>query len=84
MNNTDQEKTETCFVELSFEAEGVEYTIKRSEEYSKRRKQGISVTQSVVLSYIKENGEDALPIEDADEVKLFLNKIIPQKILSAQ
>lgn len=82
LNNTDQEKTETCFVELSFEAEGVEYTIKRSEEYSKRQKQGISVTQSVVLSYIKENGEDALPIEDADEVKLFLNKIIPQKILS--
>lgn len=82
LNNTEQEKTETCFVELSFEAEGVEYTIKRSEKYYKRPKQGISVTQSVILSYIKENGEDALPIEDAEEVKLFLNKIIPQKILS--
>ena len=82
LNNSDQEKTETCFVELSFEADGVEYTIKRSEEYYKRPKQGISVTQSVILSYIKENGEDALPIEDAEEVKLFLNKIIPQKILS--
>lgn len=82
LNNSEQEKSATCFVELSFEAEGIEYTIKRSEEYTKRPNQGISVTQSVVLSYIKENGEDALPIEDADEVELFLNKIIPQKILS--
>lgn len=82
LNNSELEKSATCFVELSFESEGVEYTIKRSEEYSKRPNQGISVTQSVVLSYIKENGEDALPIEDADEVELFLNKIIPQKILS--
>lgn len=82
LNNSDQEKSATCFVELSFEAEGIEYTIKRSEEYTKRPNQGISVTQSVVLSYIKENGEDALPIENVDEVELFLNKIIPQKILS--
>lgn len=82
LNNSEQEKSATCFVELSFEAEGIEYTIKRSEEYTKRPNQGISVTQSVILSYIKENGEDALPIEDADEVELFLNKIIPQKILS--
>ena len=82
LNNTDQEKKEVCFVELSFEAEGIEYTIKRSEEYLKRPQKGISVTQSVILSYIKENGENALPIEDSEEVKLFLNKIIPQKILS--
>lgn len=75
------DKTETCWVELCFEHEGLKYTMKRSETFTKDR-HGISSTQSVELSYVNPNGESSIPITNPDYVENRLSQIIPKKILS--
>ena len=81
LQNSDSPKDYYCGVELGFEADGVDYTVTRSEKFSKTT-QGISITPSVTLAYVNSNGEDSLPVEDASEVEKMLTRIIPPKILS--
>ena len=75
-----QEKS--CSVELTFEIDGTEYTLKRTETFSKEPNCPITSVTSVILSSVKPNGETTIPEEDSAEVERILNRIIPQKILS--
>lgn len=81
LQNSEDQKEEICGIDLVFEAEGTEYTVKRREKYT-RTSQGISITPSVVLSYVNDKSEDSLPIENAEDVEKMLTRIIPPKILS--
>ena len=71
-----------CSVELMFEIDGTEYTLKRTETFIKEPNHPVTSMQSVCLSSVKPNGESSLPKEDSEEVERILNRIIPQKILS--
>lgn len=81
LQNSEEQREEVCGIDLVFESDGTEYTVERREKYT-RTNQGISITPSVVLSYVNENKEDSLPIEKAEEVEKILTRIIPPKILS--
>lgn len=81
LQNSEEQREEVCGIDLVFESDGTEYTVERREKYT-RTNQGISITPSVVLSYVYENKEDSLPIEKAEEVEKILTRIIPPKILS--
>ena len=75
------ERSETCWVELKFDHEGVVYTIKRDEKFVKA-KNGITSSQTVELSHVESNGEDSIPLTDPEAVDRRLSQIIPKKILS--
>ena len=81
LQNTNDAKEAHCGVDLVFEADGTEYTVKRREKYTKTS-QGITIVPSVSLSYVNPNGEDSLPIENSEDVEKILTRIIPPKILS--
>ena len=80
LQNLEEQREEVCGIDLVFESDGTEYTVERREKYT-RTNQGISITPSVVLSYVYENKEDSLPIEKAEEVEKILTRSIPGKIL---
>lgn len=75
------ERSETCWVELKFDHEGVVYTIRRAEKFTKARN-GITSSQTVEMSYVEPNGEDSIPLTDPEAVDRRLSQIIPKKILS--
>ena len=81
LQNSDEPLEYSCCIELKFEAEEREYTVCRTEKYSKTTT-GISILPSVSVSYVEDNGADSLPIENADDVDKVLTRIIPPKILS--
>lgn len=80
--NSSELLKKTCSVELTFDVDGTEYTLKRTEVFVKEPNHSIVSTMSVVLSSVKPNGESSLPKDDSEEVDRILSRILPQKILS--
>ncbi len=73
-------KSATCWVELAFLHNGLEYFVKRSERFVKSGGR-ISSTVNVELSHTKPTGERTTPIRDPKEVDELLSRIIPKSIL---
>lgn len=71
----------TCFVELEFESDGVIYTMKRSEVFSKHRNGSIKSESFVEFYNVNPNGTSTTPLRDKEQVKNQLTRIIPVSIL---
>ena len=71
----------TCFVELEFESDGVVYTMKRSEVFTKHRNGAVKSESSVEFYSINPNGTSTTPLRDKEQVKNQLTRIIPVSIL---
>ncbi len=72
----------SCSVELTFEANGKTYNVKRTETFKRKYKSNdIWSEQSVELSYTNEAGVKSLAEKDPDVVREHLSRIIPPNIL---
>lgn len=79
MNHT--KESATCFVELDFEADGIVYTMKRSEVFSIHRNGSMKSEQFVEFYNVNPNGTSTTPLRDKEQVKNQLTRIIPVSIL---
>ncbi len=79
LENSKNNNSESCYVVLEFEEEGVIYRVKREEFFASKNGK-ISSEQKVELSY-KENNIKKLPITDPSIVEKILLRVLPQNVL---
>lgn len=70
-----------CSVELEFESDGIVYTMKRSEQFTKHRNGTVNSESFVELYNVNPNGTSTTPLRDKEQVKNQLTRIIPVCIL---